>query len=122
MKFKLLQCNTDKRRRNQALCRGVLVPHILESLGYSSALSPKSDVSLSLVQHEDDWPIKTALSEQNKIADTLNNSIAEGIVKRYKLFNLSSVGGYYQTKGVQYYGESKIPQMKVQILSMVVPI
>ena len=109
MKFKLFQCNTDKIRRNQALCRGVLVPHILESLGYSSALSPKSDVPFPVVQHEDEWPSKTASSEQNQIADTFNNSIAEGVVKRYNLFNLSLVGGQDQTKGFQYYGESKNP-------------
>ena len=41
MHVKVFQCNNDKYKQNQVLHSGVVVPRILESTGYNSALAPK---------------------------------------------------------------------------------
>ena len=43
MTFKVLQCNTDPKFPNRVLHRGTIVPRAEESVGYNSALQPKSD-------------------------------------------------------------------------------
>ena len=111
MHFNFIKCNTDEHNRNQVLHRGVVIPWILESTGYNSALAPKSDAYLPLVQYECKKPSKTSSSEQNWIADTTNNAIAEGRVKRIYTSNLPSVIGNGQTERDKYAEKSRhIPE------------
>ena len=43
MNFKVLQCHADPKIRSRVLHRGTVVPRDLNSVGYNSALQPKSD-------------------------------------------------------------------------------
>ena len=43
MTFKVLQCNADPKFSNRVLHRGTVVPRAVNSVGYNSALQPKSD-------------------------------------------------------------------------------
>ena len=58
MTFKVIQYNIDKHKQNQVLHRYAVDPRKLELMGYNSALAPKSNAYLPVVQLEGEEPRK----------------------------------------------------------------
>ena len=63
MTFKVLQCNEDPHKKNIVFHRGVIVPRYPTAIGYKSALPPKSEDYLPVVEVEGGAAIKTAQLE-----------------------------------------------------------
>ena len=54
----MIQYNIDKHKQNQVLNRYAVDPRKLELMGYNSALAPKSNAYLPVVQLEGEEPRK----------------------------------------------------------------
>ena len=82
MTFKVLQCHADPKIRSRALYRGTVVPRALNSVGYNSALQPKSDAYFPVEKPHDVIAGKAMASAPLGIVNPTNNAIAEGGRKR----------------------------------------
>ena len=74
--FKMIQCNIDKRSRNQVLHRGVFISRILELSGYNSSLAPKNGSYFHF--DKSTGRLEKYSSKHKCIADTPNMIIARG--------------------------------------------
>ena len=82
MTFKVLQCHADPKNRSRVLHRGTVVLRALNSVGYNSALQPRSDAYFPVEKPLDGISGKAVPSAALGIVNPPNNAIAEGGRKR----------------------------------------
>ena len=82
MTFKVLQFNADPKFPNRVLRRGTVVPRAEESVGYNSALQPKSDAYFPVAGPLDRTSGKAMQSVPLGTVNPPDNSNAEGGRKR----------------------------------------
>ena len=99
MKFKVLQCHEDPKKRVHILHRGVVVPRSLATSGYSSDLQPNSDAYFPELRTEGGATSKNAPSLHQGTVDPPDIAITKGGGKRCKLSSSSPrrVGTYRST-------------------------
>ena len=93
MTFKVLQCNADPKFPNRVLYCGTVVPRAEESVGYNSALQPKSDAYFPVVRPLDRTSGKAMQSVPLGTVNPPDNANAEGGRKRNMALSQPSMKG-----------------------------